>query len=66
MDACHGAVATCFGVLFLTKKFFMSLSVEPAVRSAAAAVISLSVMRRLPVTPLGRKIGTYSFFLLVG
>ena len=40
----------------------MSLSVEPAGRSAAAAVISESVMRRRPVAPLGRKIGAYSCF----
>ena len=40
----------------------MSLNVVPAGKSAAAAAISLSVMRLLPVAPLGRKIWTSSFF----
>ena len=40
----------------------MSLRVVPEGSWVAAVVISLSVMRLLPVAPLGRKIGTYTFF----
>ncbi len=35
----------------------MYLSVVPAGRSAAAAAISVSVMRRLRVAPLGKRLG---------
>ena len=40
----------------------MSLSVKPFGSWAAAEVISLSVMRRIPVAPVGRKMGTKSCF----
>ena len=48
---------------FSYNKILMSFSVVPAGRSAAATTIPLSVMRRLPVAPLGRKIGTYSLLV---
>ena len=40
----------------------MSVSVKPFGSWAAAEVISLSVMRRMPVAPAGRKMGTQSCF----
>ena len=62
---CIRAMVRCLPVLvcFSYRQFLTSFSVVPAGRSAAATTIYISVIRRLPVAPLGRKLGRIPVFV---